>query len=505
VSADPRVFISYARQDGRAVAADLRARLAAEGLSLWQDLVAMEGGRDWWRQIEEAITRAEYMVLVLTPGALASEICAKEWRYARQQGTYVIPVSDGPPGRLDLSRLAGWMRRADVIDLSFPERRTWLVNKLKQPPQVRRVPMMAEAPPAGFVPRPAEFDRLKAALLDPASKDAVAITAALRGAGGYGKTTLARALCADPDIQDAYDDGVLWVTLGEDPGDLLGRVEDLVAIVSGNRPGFASLEAACVRFEELLAERRMLIVIDDVWHAADARPFLRGGPHCARLLTTRNSETIPGGVVEQALDHMREEEAVALLRAGLPPGEDNTMRALATRLGEWPLLLKLANGALIDRVVRAKAPLADALAHVGRVLDKRGLTAFDPHDSKDRHEAVGKTLTVSLDRLSEPEQARFRELAVFPEDVEVPITTVELLWRVTGGLDDIDTDELLQRLLGLSLLLGVDLERRRIQLHDVIRTWLAPRRAWRPGVERSRASPGPGVPRHVRWRVAQAR
>jgi hypothetical protein len=40
-------------------------------------------------------------------------------------------------------------------------------------------------------------------LLD-AKGDSVAITAALRGAGGYGKTTLAKALAHDPDIQDAY-------------------------------------------------------------------------------------------------------------------------------------------------------------------------------------------------------------------------------------------------------------------------------------------------------------
>jgi hypothetical protein len=453
VSADPRVFISYARQDGRAVAADLRARLAAEGLSLWQDLVAMEGGRDWWRQIEEAITRAEYMVLVLTPGALASEICAKEWRYARQQGTYVIPVSDGPPGRLDLSRLAGWMRRADIVDLTIPERRTWLANKLKQPPQVRRVPMMAEAPTAGFVPRPAEFDRLKAALLDPASKDAVAITAALRGAGGYGKTTLARALCADPDIQDAYDDGILWVTLGESPGELLGRVEDLVAIVSGDRPGFSSLEAASARLEELLAERRMLIVIDDIWHGADARPFLRGGLHCARLLTTRNSDTLPSRAVEQSVDRMRAAEALSLLSAGLPEGDGTALETLAARLGEWPLLLALVNGALTDRVVRARAPMPDAIDHVVRLLDRRGLTAFDARDARERHQAVAKTLAVSLERLDDGEKARLRELSVFPHSVGVPLAVVELLWRETAGLDELDASQLLERLYGLSLLL----------------------------------------------------
>jgi hypothetical protein len=42
------------------------------------------------------------------------------------------------------------------------------------------------------VERAVEFGALKRKLLD-AKGDAVAITAALRGAGGYGKTTLARS------------------------------------------------------------------------------------------------------------------------------------------------------------------------------------------------------------------------------------------------------------------------------------------------------------------------
>lgn len=73
---------------------------------------------------------------------------------------------------------------------------------------------MAPDLPNGFVPRAAEFEKLKAQLLD-ARGDAVGITAALRGAGGYGKTVLANALCHDLDIQDAYFDGILRVELGE--------------------------------------------------------------------------------------------------------------------------------------------------------------------------------------------------------------------------------------------------------------------------------------------------
>ncbi len=101
-SAFPRIFLSYARADGAGIAKELRDGLEKRGLSLWQDLVAMEGGQDWWRQITHAIDKAEYFVLLLTPGAVASEVCKREWRYARQAGTYVIPVSEGDPGRLDL-------------------------------------------------------------------------------------------------------------------------------------------------------------------------------------------------------------------------------------------------------------------------------------------------------------------------------------------------------------------------------------------------------------------
>src|SRR3954452_23745011 len=177
----PRVVISYARSDGAEIAAGLRHRLEAAGVSLWQDLVAMQGGQDWWRQIQQAVDKAEYLVLVLPPGALASEVCKDEWRYARQVGTYVIAVSDIPPGELDLARLAGWMRRADIVPLRVPERLRWLLERLKAPaPPLPRVPMMAEPPPPDFVPRPAEFGALKRKLLD-ATGEPVAITAALKG------------------------------------------------------------------------------------------------------------------------------------------------------------------------------------------------------------------------------------------------------------------------------------------------------------------------------------
>jgi len=61
-----------------------------------------------------------------------------------------------------------------------------------------RIPQMAPPKPLHFVQRPGEYDELVRLLTSSAGDENVAITAALRGAGGYGKTTLAQALYQDP-------------------------------------------------------------------------------------------------------------------------------------------------------------------------------------------------------------------------------------------------------------------------------------------------------------------
>ena len=49
------ILVSYSRRDGAAFARDLRITLEKQGLSVWQDVVALEGGQDWWSQIENAL------------------------------------------------------------------------------------------------------------------------------------------------------------------------------------------------------------------------------------------------------------------------------------------------------------------------------------------------------------------------------------------------------------------------------------------------------------------
>ena len=51
--------------------------------------------------------------------------------------------------------------------------------------------------------------------------------------------------------------------------------------------------------------------------------------------------------------------------------------------------------------------------------------------------------------LTEDEQGRYRELAIFPEDVDIPLPAITKLQSITGGLDDLDTETLCTRLGGL--------------------------------------------------------
>src|SRR5262245_1007612 len=186
-------------------------------------------------------------------------------------------------------KLPGAFRIPDaVLVQAWPEFRYRI---RPQPPAIN----MAEAPPDDFVSRDKEFNQLIEHLLDPERERPVAIgaTAALRGAGGYGKSTLARAVCHDPRIQSAFKDGILWVTIGETPGNLAAKLDDLTYALSDKKPGSESIEAATTEFKKHLEGREILIVVDDVWAGEQLRPFLQGGQCCARLITTRIQNVIP--------------------------------------------------------------------------------------------------------------------------------------------------------------------------------------------------------------------
>ena len=165
-----------------------------------------------------------------------------------------------------------------------------------------------------------------------------------------------------------------------------------------------------------------------------------------------------------------------MLSCGLPKeqvrAQFKALSDLAGRLGEWAQLLKLVNGFLRERVIEGGERLRDAIADANERLTEEGLVAFDADDEGDRTKAVARTINLSLGLLDEKQRARFAELAVFPEDADIPIGIVARLWRESAGLSEGQTKDLLIKLYGLSLLLGLDLDQRTFRFHDTIRRFL---------------------------------
>src|SRR5207248_2929873 len=128
---------------------------------------------------------------------------------------------------------------------------------------------------------------------------------------GYGKTTLANYLCRDPDVRFEFTDGIVRIEIGKERDDVTGLVIDLIEKLdpAGMRPGFRDVITASEHLGELLGESCILLVIDDVWREAQLRPFLRGGPNCVRLVTTRLPQVLPNAHTPILIDEMRDAEA----------------------------------------------------------------------------------------------------------------------------------------------------------------------------------------------------
>ena len=426
----------------------------------------MEGGIGWWKQITEAIDQVEFMIMVLTPAALSSDVARKEWRYARQQGVRVCPVMGVPPDQLDVAQLPSWMRKTHFYDLE----REWatFVGFLNSARRDNRVPFMAPDLRVDFVSRPKEFDSMLSALLDTDHVNPVVVTTALQGAGGFGKTTLAIALCHHDDVITAFDDGILWATLGEAPK-IQHELTKLYAALTGERPSFLDVDDAAIHLAERLDQKNCLIVIDDVWDANHVVPFLRGGKQCSRLITTRRLDVISETQAHWiSVDEMTADQSIELLKARLPlvPADVAPLRALARRLGEWPLLLKLAASQLRERLDRGDS-FEGALAYVNMALQRRGPVAFDRANATERSDAVGRTVRASLELLSPTDRTRCAELAIFPEGITVPLSAIRALWQ----LDQFETEETVQRL-DAAALVDFDLKVGAIRVHNVLQEYL---------------------------------
>lgn len=447
----PPIFISYARRDGRELAADLRQTLESHQFDVWQDVVAMGGGDEWWPQIAQVIEGAACMVLVLTDGALESAVVRREWVHARRSGTPILPVVFDENV---LRRAPQWVQKVDVFILSpthpdrdATERRflAQLADPTPPTPAINMTPPQSET----TVARPGLQRRLTSRLLHASEPQPRFGLCVLWGPGGFGKTTVAQAFAGDAAVTEAYTGGVLWITVGE-KGERLN--DSLYAVLDALKRPRPEPSNALRAVREALEGRDVLLVLDDVWELSLVEPLLTV-PQCSVLITTRESAVAKRDDSPIQIAEMSADEAAQTLLKHLPdsvaptPTELKRLTGLAKRLGGWPLLLGIFGGALREEIVTGQHKLAAALDYVESGITEAGLDAFDDTDLG-RGRALNLSVDISLRRFSPDEQQRVYELGVLPEDVSAPEATITALWHSTAGLNTFTAKRLLGRLRG---------------------------------------------------------
>ncbi|MEV4536446.1 BTAD domain-containing putative transcriptional regulator [Asanoa sp. NPDC049518] len=296
--------------------------------------------------------------------------------------------------------------------------------------------------------------------------------AVLVGAGGVGKTAL--AVVAGGAVRDAFPDGQLFANLRgshrarTDPHSLLGRFLRRLGVRDSVVPDDPDERTGLYR--STLAERRLLVVLDDAGSEAQVRPLLPGSPSCAVLITSRfqlgallgaQRWTVP------ALDPQDSLELLArLVGADRVEAEPEAAHAVVTLCGNLPLATCVAAGRLAGRRHWRLEDFRDRLARERGRLDELALGDLD----------VRASIATSYDLLDPPARLLLRRLGL----VAAPDWPAWVASALLGDDGDALSGRLLETLADVHLIevLGPDaVGQDRFRLHDLIADFAAERAA----------------------------
>ena len=501
---DPVVFVSYSREDEqwrRRFVEMLKPLVREHRLEVWSD-DRMAVGYSWRPQLAKAIARAKAALLLVSPSFLASDfIMQQELPALIGHRVLLIPVlvrpclwqavavleglqwahdpgRDGPvasaadpEGQIvraclalgDLLRTEGPAAEGGKRTVVPSSALTWTAPLAAGPRagDLHDVPL----PPRAFVARD-ELSGLREAVLG-AGDGVTGVTGAalgLHGQGGIGKTVLAAALARDEAVRRHFPDGVLWVTMGEQ-GDLVAAQIALLERLGLAYPELRSASQGLVLLRQALADRRCLLVVDDVWSVAAATAFRAAGPSGRVLYTTRDQAVLDG-------------VAADVVQIGVLPCA--AARELLRRLSGVPVLPPEA-----DRICQATGGVALAVALVGAAIGRGGRSwrqvaaqlesggkTFLDHPYADTFKAI----QVGVTALGDADAQAYRSLAVYPEDTVIPLAAITRLWSHLFGASPKKTRARLEGLAARNLLTVarnlLTVEREGVSFHDLQREFL---------------------------------
>ncbi|MBV8234919.1 MAG: hypothetical protein JO075_04380, partial [Acidimicrobiia bacterium] len=285
---------------------------------------------------------------------------------------------------------------------------------------------MPHARNAGFVGRKPLLKQIERALRPKArSSPTVALTQAISGLGGIGKTQLTIEYV----YRHAADyDAVLWV-LADPPATLATEYADLARVVglpeSRGTTKVDEQARAVRRWLESPASGRWLLVFDNAEGPEVLKDYLPTR-HAGHVLITSRRAHWPGGVQPIAVLTLTRAEAVKLLLRRSGQADADAAAALAEALGDFPLALAQAAGylaasglALGDYLGLFREHRADLLRR-GAPPDDYRLTVF-------------ATLDLAMRRIAAPEAEDLLGLIACLAPDAIPRTLLEQAFDPDGA------------------------------------------------------------------------
>jgi tetratricopeptide (TPR) repeat protein/transcriptional regulator with XRE-family HTH domain len=277
-----------------------------------------------------------------------------------------------------------------------------------------------QLPPAtpDFTGRAAELAALTR-MLDEATAGApgTVVISVIAGTAGVGKTALAVRWAHE--IAGRFGDGQLYVNLrGFDPAGAPVAPEAAIreflhALGLGPDRLPASPEAQAGLYRSLLAERKMLIVLDNARDERQVRPLLPASPASLVLITSRSQLSglaAADGARLLTLDVLSHDEAVQLLAARLGSDRTGAEPAAASEIASLCACLPLALSVAAARAAaRPRFPLTAVAAELADSADR-----LDALDAGDAATSVRSVFSWSYRQLGNEPARMFRLLGLHP-------------------------------------------------------------------------------------------
>ncbi len=283
------------------------------------------------------------------------------------------------------------------------------------PARIAAAPVPRQLPPdvPGFTGRVAELARLDQ--LIGAGTAATVVISAIVGTAGVGKTAL--ALHWAHRAAGRFPDGHLYVNLrGFDrsgtpatPAEAVRGFLDALGVPAERIPRTPDAQAGLYR--SLLADKRMMIVLDNARNEAQVRPLVPASPASLVIITSRNQLAglaAADGAQLLSLDILTRGEAVRLLtarigarRAAAEPAAIDDIAALCAHL---PLALAVTAA---RAAARPRFPLAELAAELRDAADR-----VDVLDTGDPNVSVAAVFSWSYRQLGPPAARMFRLLGL---------------------------------------------------------------------------------------------